>query len=293
MISVHVEGTPAVANVPSSALDSPPDGPSIAGSSILGIWRLGKTLYRSETAELSIAQPADAAGSPRWDYVIKCAVGEEDDYEARHQINRFTAAATAVSHPNLVAILDASVSGASPYVVMPRVEGRTMQQHFDRFDVKPLPVALWLVRQVAQALEALHGAGWIHGDVKPANVIIGARGHVTLIDLSFAARVHTPLGMLFRGTPAYAAPELVAGNTAALPAMDLFALGRMLWQWLTRIEPVSEQQLEPVASLVEQMVAENPDERPDAETVRRRLLQLEIETLGWRIGPGRERRRAA
>lgn len=277
-----------MANVPSPAVDSAPRSPSI-----LGIWRLGQTLHRSEAAELCIAQPADAAGSPRWDYVVRRAVGEISDCEPRHQINRFTAAATAVSHPNLVTVLDASVSGDTPYVVMPRVEGETMQQHFDRHDAKPLPVALWLVRQVAQALDALHGAGWIHGDVKPANVMIGSRGHVTLIDLGFAAQIHSPLGLLFRGTPAYAAPELIDGNTAALPAMDVFALGRMLWQCLTRIEPAGEQELEPIAELVEQMVAESPSERPDAHTVRGRLLQLEIETLGRHIGPGAGRRMVA
>lgn len=277
-----------MANATSPAVDPAPGAPSI-----LGIWRLGPTVHRSKMAELSIAQPADAAGSPRWDYVVKRAIGDEGDCEPRHQINRFTAAATAASHPNLIAVLDGSVSGPSPHVVMPRVEGATMQRHLDHHDAQPLPVALWMVRQVAQGLEALHSTGWIHGDVKPANVMVGSRGHVTLIDLGFAAQIHSPLGALFRGTPAYAAPELIEGNTAALPAMDIFALGRLLWQSLTRIEPASEQQLEAVAELVEAMVAEKPSERPEAGSVKRRLLQLEIESLGCHLGPGGGYRRRA
>ena len=271
--------------------------------SILGIWRLGEPIQQGEMACLNLAQPADSGGSPRWDYVIKWAAtsqhhcdgrGQEfQAQQARTQVVQFAAAAASVTHPNLVAVLDGSVSGPSPFVVMPRLEGETMQSHFDSIDAKPLPVALWLIRQAAQALSAMHDVGWVHGDVKPENIMVGPRGHVTVIDLGFALRVHTPIGPVFRGTPAYASPELASGNTAALTAMDIFSLGRVLWQWLARVEPASESQLEPVAELVEHMVAEQPNERPEANEVAQRLLQLEIETLGRHIGPGTGIRRAA
>lgn len=262
-----------------------------AETSILGIWRLGHTLHRSLTAELSLAQPADAIGSPRWDYVIKRAVGNEA--ESRQQISQFVAAASGIVHPNLVAVLDASSAGSVPYLVMPRLEGETMQWHLTSTNPKPLPVALWLARQIAQALDALHSAGWVHGDVKPENVIVGSRGHVTLVDLGFATRVHTIAGHKFRGTPAYAAPESMLGNHAAMPAMDLFSLGRIVWQWLTKIQTVSRTLIEPVADLVEVMVAEAPAKRPSAKQVAKQLLKLEIESLGRHIGPEAGRRRAA
>ena len=57
-----------------------------------------------------------------------------------------------------------------------------MQQRLEADGYTPLPVALWLVRQIAQGLEALHASGWVHGDVKPENAIVGSRGHVTLVD---------------------------------------------------------------------------------------------------------------
>lgn len=260
--------------------------------SILGIWRLGTLLHLSETAELSLAQPADAAGSPRWDYVIKRSIG--DSPEARRQISQFVAAASSIVHPNLVAVLDASQSATQPYVVMPRLDGSTMQDHLDASQLKPLPVALWLVRQVAQALDSLHNAGWVHGDVKPENAIVGSRGHVTLVDLSFASRVHTVANHQFRGTPAYAAPESLSGNHAALPATDVFSLGRILWQWLAHVQPTSRTVLEPIADLVETMVDDDPSRRPAAGRVAKTLLKLEIETLGRHIGPAAEPvRRAA
>lgn len=254
--------------------------------SILGIWRIGEPLHRSATAELSRAQPADAEGSPRWDYVIKRALQGDHELESRRQIGQYVAAAAGTVHPNLVAVLDASTTGANPYLVMPWLEGQSMQQRLEAASPTPLPVALWLVRQVAQALEALHADGWVHGDVKPDNVIVGTRGHVTLVDLGFASRVHTLPGNQYRGTPAYSAPESLSGDLAAMPTMDIFSLGRVLWQWMTRTQPVSQSVLEPVADLVEAMVATDPADRPPAAMVVKQLLRLEIETLGRHIGPG-------
>ena len=252
---------------------------------ILGIWRLGEVIHESSTTQLSLAQPADAVGSPRWDYVIKRARNGADQLEGNRQILQSIAAASCATHPNLIALLDASTTSNQPYMVMPRLEGEPMQSHLLSPESKPLPVALWLVRQTAQALDSLHTTGWVHGDVKPQNSVVGPRGHVTVVDLGFATRIHTLPKHHFRGSPEYAAPEALAGNLAAIPAMDIFSLGRVLWQWLTRTEQVSPMMLEPVADLVQQMVSKDPDERPTAAGVVQQLLQLEIETLGRHIGP--------
>jgi serine/threonine protein kinase len=270
------------------------NNPTSSSCPIVGIWRVGQTIHQSEWATLSLAQPADAIDSPRWDYVIKIAT--ENNVEAVRQIQSFVAAAASVMHPNLAVVLDSSSSTTAPCLVMPRLEGETMGRHFSDAPAKKLPVALWLVRQTAQALAALHDAGWIHGDVKPDNVIIGPRGHVTLVDLGFATRIHSIRSRLFRGTPDYACPESLSNQHAALPAMDVFSLGRILWQWMTHIEPISQVVLEPVADLVETMISADPSERPAASQVVKQLLRLEIETLGRHIGPGQSRgesRRAA
>ena len=261
---------------------------------IVGIWRVGEAIHQSEWATLSLAQPADAIDSPRWDYVMKMATDARS--ESVRQIDGFVAAAANAVHPNLVAVLDSSSSSQTPYLVMPKLEGESMGRHLTDPTAKKLPVALWLVRQAAQALASMHESGWIHGDVKPDNVMVGPRGHVTLVDLGFATRIHCVRNRTFRGTPDYASPESMSGQQAALPAMDVFSLGRMLWQWMARIEPVSQVVLEPVADLVETMIADNPSDRPSAEEVVKQLLRLEIETLGRHIGPGHsigENRRAA
>ncbi len=259
--------------------------------SILGIWRLGQVIHSGRFAELSLAQPADAAGSPGWDYVLKRAIGAESNPESLGQLVQFNAAAANVSHPNLVPVLDASAAEASPYLVMPRIEGSTLQTHVDSEELKPLPVALWLVRQVAQALSAIHNAGWVHGDVKPENIIVGSSGHVTLLDLGFATRIHDA-GSQFRGTPEYAAPELLTGNMTALPASDMFALGRILWKCLNFVGTDDESSLGPVAELIGTMVSNDSDGRPSAEAVASELLHLEMDTLGQHFDPVTGRRAA-
>jgi len=256
---------------------------------ILGIWRLDQSLCEGAETVLSRAQPANASGSQRWDYAVKRALLNRS--EGQRQVSQFVASASAIVHPNVVPVLDASTTGSTPYLVMPWIEGHTMQQHLATV-VTPLPVALWLVRQVAQAIDATHAAGWVHGDVKPDNVIVGTRGHVTLIDFGFASRVNSVSGHVYRGTPDYSAPELLTGQTATTPAMDIFSLGRLLWNWLSQSEPEYESLIVPVASLAEQMVSNDPVLRPSAGEVAKQLLRLEIESLGRHIGSSQVRRAA-
>jgi serine/threonine protein kinase len=260
-----------------------------SGPSVLGIWRMGHTVHQNKQVALSLAQPADAVGSPRWDYAVKRALANQ--VEGQRQIGQFVACATSIVHPNVVPVMDASTTGTTPYLVMPRIEGRTMGEYLANVST-PLPVALWLVRQLAQALDATHTAGWVHGDLKPDNAIVGVRGHVTLIDFGFASRVHSVPNHVYRGTPDYSSPETLTGQTAMMPAMDIFSLGRLLWQWLAQSEPASETLMEPVAEMIEKMVSQDPMERPEASEVAKQLLRLEIETLGCHLVPSVTRRAA-
>jgi len=265
--------------------------PQPAAERILGIWRLGERLARGAGTDLFAAQPADARGNPRYDYVLKTIAASDANVptanairDAQRRIGQSISAAS-VTHPNLIAVLDASSSPHAPYIVMPRLDAVAMDRRTTEIPHFAVPIALWWVRQIAQALAKLHSDGWVHGDVKPGNALVDEKGHVTLIDLGFAARTHTPMHRVFRGTPDYASPELTAGTTAALPAMDTFALGRVLWESLAATAPTARQTIEPVAELIENMVATDPLKRPAIDDVVHRLLTLEIQTLGGHIGP--------
>jgi serine/threonine protein kinase len=254
----------------------------------LGIWRLGPALHTGALYRVVRAQPLDARGSPRWDYAIKFG----DSAPARAGIAHSISAAADVRHPNLVSVVDGDAQGRMPYLVMPLLSGHNMQWHLDQPARKVVPVALWLVRQLCQGLSALHRRGWVLGDVKPENVVVAANGHATLIDLAFAHRGTISPGGAFRGTPEYAAPERLSDAPVSSPAGDLFATGRLLWQWLSRIQTSDESMLRPIVEWVERMVAEDPVERPTADEVVAALLRLEIDTLGEHIVPPRPRRAA-
>ncbi|TWT98921.1 serine/threonine protein kinase [Neorhodopirellula pilleata] len=256
--------------------------------SILGIWRLGEKLATGRGTVLYAAQPADCQGNPRYDYALKTVDASQENSSATRDATRQIVQsihAAGVHHPNLVAILDASHSEHSPYLVMPRLDAQPLNVRIAQMEHFAVPVALWWIRQIAQALEKLHCAGWVHGDLKPENVLVDGKGHVTVIDLGFAARIHTPLHRVFRGTPDYASPELMSGASAALPAMDMFALGRVLWECLSQTAPIHSAGIEPVAELIERMISPEPSHRPSSAKIVQQLLSLEIETLGGHIGP--------
>lgn len=267
-----------------SSVRSSLDGHQSASAPIsLGIWMVGRALHRTNRCEISLTRPVDSGNSRRWDYVLKRSTTQDD--AVLLQINQSIAVAADVSHPNLVPILDGNVTHESAYLVMPYLAGDTMQRHLDSGTPRPLPVALWLVRQIAQALGALHHAGWSHGDVKPSNVVIGTNGHATLIDMGFASHESNKTFAEFCGTPDYAAPELIAGPGQQAAPSDVYALGKILWQWLVASHVEDQTVLSPVTALVEAMIHPSASKRPDAQTVARALLRLEIDTLGHHIGP--------
>ena len=91
-------------------------------------------------------------------------------------------------HPHLIAVLSAQLETAPHYLVMPLLQGATLRTVLAACGPLPTPHALWIVRQIAESLAALHEAGWIHADVKPGNIHVSPSGHATLIDLGFALR---------------------------------------------------------------------------------------------------------
>src|SRR5262249_18391585 len=95
-----------------------------------------------------------------------------------------------------------------------------------RLDV---PTALWVARQTAEALAALHRAGFVHGDVKPDNIRLTGEGNAILLDLGFAHRPGENAALLEQGyvlgTVNYLAPELCGSEPAAGRASALFGLG--------------------------------------------------------------------
>lgn len=251
----------------------------------IGIWRLISLMHQGPWTELYRAQPADAAGSPRCDYVLKIArYPLEQQPEGALQIRAEVSAASTVRHPNVMTILDRSLSAARPYFVMPRIVGTTLEAILEKGIAQPLPVVLWWARQAAQGLTAIHAEGWVHRDFKPANVLVSPQGHVTILDFGFATQANNLAEPIFRGTPEFAAPEILLGNAPVNPSADIYALGCTLKAMLA-FEASQRDLPEAVTKLVQETCADAARQRPAAAVLVDRLLRLEIETLGRHIRP--------
>ena len=145
--------------------------------------------------------------------------------------------ASALSHPGIAQVYDYGEAGA-PYLVMELVDGPSLAQVLEHGPLDP-GRAMDVVAQAAAGLQAAHRAGLVHRDIKPGNLLLDQGGQVKITDFGIChAAGSAPLtgtGTLL-GTPAYLAPERVAGQ-AATPASDLYSLGVVAWECLAGTPP--------------------------------------------------------
>jgi eukaryotic-like serine/threonine-protein kinase len=159
------------------------------------------------------------------------------DVVAQARFRLVARAVTQLSHPGIAQVYDYGERevGAGivvPYVVRELVSGPTLEQ---RLAEGPLPAteALRILGAVADALAVAHHAGTAHGNVEPANIMLGP-GRVKITDFGLAALRGPVPGAPGRGPLAYPAPEL-AGGSAATPAADMYSLGVVFVACLTGI----------------------------------------------------------
>jgi len=144
-----------------------------------------------------------------------------------------------LAHPFIVGLYDVGTNAEGvPYFVMEYVDGRTLEKVLDDGLLPLEKAALWAT-DLAAAIARAHRAKVIHGDIKPANILITKDGQVKLGDFGiarFATQVSNS-GVLM-GTPAYLSPEQIQGN-AQDTRSDLFSLGIILYQMTTGVQPFS------------------------------------------------------
>jgi len=152
-------------------------------------------------------------------------------------------AAAALNHPNVCAIHAVDSSLGAPMIVMEYVAGRPLSGFLMKGPLARQQAA-GLCRQVALGMAAAHAQGVVHGDLKPANILVTPDGTVKIVDFGMARRSTSsaqaektvlwdpgPAGGI-SGTPAYMAPEQARGEPAT-PASDVFSLGLMLYELVT------------------------------------------------------------
>ena len=195
-------------------------------------------------------------------------------------------AAAAIEHPNVVPVYRAGDDAGRLFMAMRFVKGTTLRELLADGSRMAPGRAAHLVAQVAAALDAAHDAGLVHGDVKPANVLVtdsGGEEHAYLTDfgLSGLATLRGATG----GTLGYLSPERVAGGSPDV-ASDIYALGCVLTECLTGDVHSAQAAELPgglpvgVAELIAQATARVPDQRFDsAGALGRAALRLRHDTV--------------
>jgi serine/threonine-protein kinase len=169
-----------------------------------------------------------------------------DHPRAREELKHELRLTRRVSHRNVVRTHDFGSSRGVPFLTMEYVEGPSLASVLAERGALPHDMVLALARQLVRALEAAHEQGVMHGDLKPANVLVAMDGTVKVTDFGVATLVRRPwanrsateavapprLAGAIIGTPEYMAPELLLGGTPDART-DLYAAGVLLQECLT------------------------------------------------------------
>lgn len=137
------------------------------------------------------------------------------------QLTREARIAGGIDHPRVVALHDLVTDDGGTWLVMEYIPSRDLAEIIGSDGVLPPEDVARIGRQLAEALEAVHALGIVHGDVKPGNVLITERGDAKLTDFGVSRAIWGDETVsdsgLFRGTPAYVAPEVARGEKARSP----------------------------------------------------------------------------
>jgi WD40 repeat protein len=234
-----------------------------------------------------------------------------DSPEVRRQFDVEARTTASLSHPNVVTLFDVGEHEGRPWVALEYLEGSTLAQRMAQ-DWPGAGESLRVGVAIARAIEAAHAAGVLHRDLKPANVLLATDGRPRVLDFGIArfvardddapASQQRPMGGLdddtvqFLGTPPYMAPE--QWRREDTPATDVWALGLILYELLSRRHPLkgldigqialrasSDEPIDPppeflalpteLAALVMRCLQKAPGARPTAAELREGLEAIE------------------
>lgn len=206
----------------------------------LGPYRPERILGKGASATVYLAQDERDA---RWVAIKVLTPGWEpsglDREEAHLRFAQEAAIVQRVQHPDIVAVLDTGEAAGQLWLAMELAPGCGLDRYAQPRLLLPAHGVLGIGARVASALAHAHAQGVIHRDIKPSNVLVDLAGQSVKVTDFGTARLldgrRTRTGLML-GTPAYMAPELLAGE-AADARSDLYSLGVMLFELLAGRRP--------------------------------------------------------
>jgi serine/threonine protein kinase len=171
--------------------------------------------------------------------------------EARDRFVQEARVVGQISHPSVIALHDMGIDEPSqtPYLVMEYIQGQSLEKLLEKGSIPYTRACAW-VAEVATALAVAHRKGVIHGDVKPANILIAEDDRLKLTDFGMARLASrdskdTPL----LGSPAYWCPEQIVGKPQDARS-DIFSLGVVLYELVTGRRPFDAESLQGICSRI-------------------------------------------
>lgn len=253
---------------------SPPAADPMIGRTVGGRYRIEDVLGEGGIAVVYRAEH-EGVGRKVALKMLHEMYGEHEELRARFQ--REGKALAALSHPNIVNMVDYGLDGNAPYLVMELLEGINLRELLDAEGPLEPKRAFAIMRQILRALDFAHGQGLVHRDLKPGNVFLQAlpdtADHVKILDFGFAKFLAgdrqeqgpalTRAGKVF-GTPAYMAPEQVTGGGLDARA-DIYACGVLVYEMLSMTKPFTGEVPDIIRAKVVGPVPTLAEARPDAQ----------------------------
>lgn len=222
----------------------------------VGNWRALRLIGRGGMGEVWLGERADGLFEKR----VAIKFIRDDRPQLKRSLESERRVLAALQHPGIVRLLDAGATAdGHPFLVTEYIDGVALDAWLER-DRPALAQRLRLFREVAEAVAYAHERLVIHSDIKPANILVDADAHAHLLDFGIAraladegdAAHATQIAL----TPEFAAPELIADNSAGMRS-DVYALGGLLYFLLCGKPPLALRGLALAA-----MIAKVRDEQP-------------------------------
>ena len=203
----------------------------------------------------------------------------KDDYARdetfRRRFYREARIAQTVQHPNVVPVVDTGEHEGLPYMAQRFIEGMSLDEKLKRDGTLDVQTAVGVCTDVAAGLEALWGAGMVHRDVKPANILLDGSGRAYITDFGLAKDTQGSLLTLpgqALGSMDYMAPEQIRGEQVGA-ATDIYALGCVMYECMCGRPPFAEVQGMRI------LWAHLQDPPPDPRSVRADIPERFSQTL--------------
>ncbi len=221
------------------------------------------------------------AYDPTLDRTVALKLKREDSATLHSSGRDFVAEArrlARVRHPHVLAVHGASYHDGRAGLWADWIDGETLRARLQRSGPVHGSELLRVLGELADALQAVHAAGLVHGDIKASNVMLDTEHRVVLMDFGAGFESGTEGNQISAGTPQYLAPEVLSG-IAGTAAVDLYAYGVLAHRLATGIYPheaTVDATLEPRAlrQLIVDLLQSDPIQRPSAEQLRHRLRRL-------------------